>query len=413
MQKLERLTWKGAAERYPEEIPDEIKATIQHEFALIAEKKIAQYFLTVHDIVKQARDMGILCQGRGSAANSTVCYCLRITEIDTDKEEVLFERFLSNERNEPPDIDVDFEHERREELIQWIYGHWTRERAALAATVIAYRTRSAIRDVGKALGLSPDTLGVMARTVWGSGGSALNLKYIREAGLDPNDPRLALALELSSTLIGFPRHLSQHVGGFVLTADRLDELIPIQNAAMEDRTVVEWDKDDLDALGIYKIDVLALGMLTALRKSFELIKKHYDKECGLDVPDGDKEVYGMLCKADSIGVFQVESRAQMSMLPRLKPRTYYDLVVEVAIVRPGPIQGGMVHPYLKNRDLAEEARGHLLPGQAESHPEAHTRRATLPGTGDADRHRRRGLLAGQSRQAAPRHGHVPTRRHDP
>jgi error-prone DNA polymerase len=298
--------------------------------------------------------MGILCQGRGSAANSTVCYCLRITEIDTDKEEVLFERFLSNERNEPPDIDVDFEHERREELIQWIYQNWTRERAALAATVIAYRTRSAIRDVGKALGLSPDTLGVMARTVWGSGGSALNLKYIREAGLDPDDPRLSLALELSSTLIGFPRHLSQHVGGFVLTADRLDELIPIQNAAMKDRTVVEWDKDDLDALGIYKIDVLALGMLTALRKSFELIRKHYGRECGLDVPDGDEKVYGMLCRADSIGVFQVESRAQMSMLPRLRPQKYYDLVVEVAIVRPGPIQGGMVHPYLKNRDLAEK-----------------------------------------------------------
>jgi error-prone DNA polymerase len=354
MQRLERLTWEGAAFRYPEGVPEKIAQNIRKEFALIQEKDIAPYFLTVHDIVKQARHMEILCQGRGSAANSTVCYCLRITEIDTYRKDVLFERFLSNERNEPPDIDVDFEHERREELIQWIYGHWTRERAALAATVIAYRTRSAIRDVGKALGLSPDTLGVMARTVWGSGGSALNLKYIREAGLDPEDPRLALALELSATLIGFPRHLSQHVGGFVLTADRLDELIPIQNAAMEDRTVVEWDKDDLDALGIYKIDVLALGMLTALRKSFDLIRKHYGRECGLDVPDGDEEVYGMLCKADSIGVFQVESRAQMSMLPRLKPRKYYDLVVEVAIVRPGPIQGGMVHPYLKNRDLDED-----------------------------------------------------------
>ena len=354
MQKLERLTWEGAAFRYPQGVSDKIAQNIRKEFALIREKEIAPYFLTVHDIVKRARDMKILCQGRGSAANSTVCYCLRITEIDPDKNDVLFERFLSNERNEPPDIDVDFEHERREELIQWIYQNWTRERAALAATVIAYRTRSAIRDVGKALGLSPDTLAVMARTVWGSGGSALNLKYIREAGLDPEDPRLALALELSSTLIGFPRHLSQHVGGFVLTAERLDELIPIQNAAMADRTVVEWDKDDLDALGIYKIDVLALGMLTALRRSFELIKKHYDRECSLDVPDGDKEVYGMLCKADSIGVFQVESRAQMSMLPRLKPQKYYDLVVEVAIVRPGPIQGGMVHPYLKNRALDED-----------------------------------------------------------
>src|SRR5476651_86496 len=279
MQKLERLTWEGAAYRYDGRVPDDVATTIRHEFELIASKKIAPYFLTVHDIVKQARKMDILCQGRGSAANSAVCYCLRITEVDPDKNDVLFERFLSNERNEPPDIDVDFEHERREELIQWIYTNWTRERAALAATVIAYRTRSAIRDVGKALGLSADTLGVMARTVWGSGGSALNLKYIREAGLDPSDPRLALALELSSTLIGFPRHLSQHVGGFELTAERLDELIPIQNTAMADRTVVEWDKDDLDALGIYKIDVLALGMLTALRKSFELIKNHYDKEC--------------------------------------------------------------------------------------------------------------------------------------
>ena len=354
MQKLERLTWEGAAFRYPGGVSEKIAQNLRKEFDLIHDKKIAPYFLTVHDIVKRAREMEILCQGRGSAANSTVCYCLRITEIDTDRNDVLFERFLSNERDEPPDIDVDFEHERREELIQWIYQNWTRERAALAATVISYRTRSAIRDVGKALGLSPDTLAVMARTVWGSGGGALNLKYIREAGLDPEDPRLALALELSSTLIGFPRHLSQHVGGFVLTADRLDELIPIQNAAMEDRTVVEWDKDDLDALGIYKIDVLALGMLTALRKSFDLIKAHYGKKCGLDVPDGDKDVYGMLCKADSIGVFQVESRAQMSMLPRLKPQKYYDLVVEVAIVRPGPIQGGMVHPYLKNRGKKAE-----------------------------------------------------------
>ena len=354
MQKLERLTWEGAAFRYPGGVTDKIVKNIRHEFELIGKKGIAPYFLTVHDIVKQARDMGILCQGRGSAANSTVCYCLRITEVDPEKNDVLFERFLSNERNEPPDIDVDFEHERREELIQWIYEHWTRERAALAATVIAYRTRSAIRDVGKALGLSSDTLGVMARTVWGSGNSALNLKYIKEAGLDPNDPRLALALELSSTLIGFPRHLSQHVGGFVLTADRLDELIPIQNAAMEDRTIVEWDKDDLDALGIYKIDVLALGMLTALRKSFDLIERHYGKRPTLGMPTKDKKVYDMLCKADSIGVFQVESRAQMSMLPRLKPQEYYDLVVEVAIVRPGPIQGGMVHPYLKHRALPRD-----------------------------------------------------------
>jgi error-prone DNA polymerase len=293
--------------------------------------------------------MGILCQGRGSAANSVVCYCLRITEVNPDETEVLFERFISNERNEPPDIDVDFEHERREELIQWIYGKWSRDRAALAATVIAYRSRSAIRDVGKALGLSPDTLGVMADTVWGIGSGGVDVAHVHEAGLDPKDPRLALALELSATLCGFPRHLSQHVGGFVLTEGRLDELIPIQNAAMEDRTVVEWDKDDLDALGIYKIDVLALGMLTCLRKAFALIEQHYGTRPSLDMRPTDPDVYGMLCRADSIGVFQVESRAQMSMLPRLKPKDYYDLVVEVAIVRPGPIQGGMVHPYLKNR----------------------------------------------------------------
>ncbi len=354
MQRLERLTWEGAAFRYPNGVSDKTAQNIRKEFALIEKKGIAPYFLTVHEIVKQARKMEILCQGRGSAANSTVCYCLRITEINTDKEEVLFERFLSNERDEPPDIDIDFEHERREDLIQWIYKNWTRERAALAATVISYRTRSTIRDVGKALGLSPDTLSVMANTVWGSGSKGLNLDYIRDAGLDPDDQRLSLALELSETLIGFPRHLSQHVGGFILTAERLDELIPIQNAAMEDRTVVEWDKDDLDALGIYKIDILALGMLTALRKSFDLIEKHYGKHPSLGMSADDDRVYGMLCKANSIGVFQVESRAQMSMLPRLKPRKYYDLVVEVAIVRPGPIQGGMVHPYLKNRSKPPE-----------------------------------------------------------
>ena len=352
--KLVRLTWDGASRRYPGGIPAEVATTIRHEFTLIEAKKIAPYFLTVHEIVARARDLGILCQGRGSAANSAVCYCLGITEVNPNEVKLLFERFLSNARDEPPDIDVDFEHERREEIIQWIYGKWSRTRAALAATVIAYRSRSAIRDVGKVLGLSPDTVGVMADTVWGMGSGGINLKYVVEAGLDPKDPRLALALELSTTLCGFPRHLSQHVGGFVLTADRLDELVPIQNAAMEDRTVVEWDKDDLDVLGIYKIDVLALGMLTALRKSFDLINKHYDEHPRLDMRPDDPAVYDMLCKADSVGVFQVESRAQMSMLPRLKPQNYYDLVVEVAIVRPGPIQGGMVHPYLRNRTRKAE-----------------------------------------------------------
>jgi len=347
--KLMRLTWEGADWRYPNGVPEKVKSTIRKEFALIDHKKIAPYFLTVHEIVMQARKLGILCQGRGSAANSAVCYCLGITSVNPDETDVLFERFLSNARDEPPDIDVDFEHERREEIIQWIYEEKHRSKAALAATVISFRSRSAIREVGKALGLSPDTVGVMADTVWGMGSSGIKVEHVREAGLDPVDPRIMLALELSSALCGFPRHLSQHVGGFVLTQDRLDELVPIQNAAMKDRTVVEWDKDDLDVLEIYKVDVLALGMLTALRKSFALIEKHYGEKLSLDMRPDDKHVYEMLCRADSVGVFQVESRAQMSMLPRLKPREYYDLVVEVAIVRPGPIQGGMVHPYLKNR----------------------------------------------------------------
>ncbi len=354
MDKLVRLTWEGARRRYPKGIPGKVANTIRHEFDLVDRKKIAPYFLTVHEIVTQARKMDILCQGRGSAANSAVCYCLEITSVDPDKTDVLFERFLSNERNEPPDIDVDFEHERREEIIQWIYKEKGRSRAALAATVISYRSRSAIREVGKALGLSPDTVGAMADTVWGIGSGGVDVGHVREAGLDPTDARLMLALELSATLCGFPRHLSQHVGGFVLTEDRLDELIPIQNAAMDDRTVIEWDKDDLDALGIYKVDVLGLGMLTCLRKSFDLIEKHYGEKKTLGMKDEDPAVYEMLGRADSVGVFQVESRAQMSMLPRLRPKKYYDLVVEVAIVRPGPIQGGMVHPYLKNRAAPEK-----------------------------------------------------------
>ena len=349
MDKLIRLTWEGARWRYPEGIPDRVAGTIRREFALIGHKEIAPYFLTVHEIVREARDRGILCQGRGSAANSAVCYCLGITSVNPAETEVLFERFLSNSRNEPPDIDVDFEHERREEIIQWIYETKSRNRAALAATVISFRSRSAIREVGKALGLSPDTVGVMADTVWGMGSGGVKGDHVREAGLDPMDPRIMLALELSSALCGFPRHLSQHVGGFVLTEGRLDELMPIQNAAMEDRTVVEWDKDDLDVLDIYKVDVLALGMLTALRKSFALIERHFGETLSLAMRPTDENVYEMLCRADSVGVFQVESRAQMSMLPRLRPREYYDLVVQVAIVRPGPIQGGMVHPYLKNR----------------------------------------------------------------
>jgi error-prone DNA polymerase len=351
---LEDLTWEGAAWRFPDGLPEKVRDTLQKELVLIAELNYAPYFLTVHDIVHYAHGLGILCQGRGSAANSVVCYCLAITNVDPTEIDLLFERFVSPERKEPPDIDVDFEHERREEVIQYIYARYGRDRAGLAATVISYRGRSAVREVGKALGLSEDTVAALATTIWGLSNSSLPEKYVREAGLDPSDPLLARCLELAHELIGFPRHLSQHVGGFVLTRGPLSEVVPIGNAAMEDRTVIEWDKDDLDALGLLKVDVLGLGMLTCIRKSFALLKEHYGKDITLGtVPRDDPAVYDMLCKADSIGVFQVESRAQMNMLPRLKPRCFYDLVIEVAIVRPGPIQGDMVHPYLRRRSGAE------------------------------------------------------------
>ncbi|MEW5726674.1 MAG: error-prone DNA polymerase [Pseudomonadota bacterium] len=347
---LETLTWEGAARRYPDGLPDRVRRQVEHEFALIGQLGYAPYFLTVHDIVTFARSRGILCQGRGSAANSAVCYCLGITAVDPARADLLFERFVSAERGEPPDIDVDFEHERREEVIQYIYGKYGRHRAGLAATVITYRTRSAIRDVGKALGLSEDAVGALAKTVWGSSRESFRDAQVREAGLDPGDRRLRMVLDLADQLKGFPRHLSQHVGGFVMTRGRLDEVVPVANARMEDRTVIEWDKDDLDALGILKVDVLALGMLTCVRKAFDLLSAHHGIEVDLaTVPAEDPAVYDMLCKGDSIGVFQVESRAQMAMLPRLQPRCFYDLVIEVAIVRPGPIQGDMVHPYLRRR----------------------------------------------------------------
>jgi error-prone DNA polymerase len=347
---LEDLTWEGAAWRFPDGIPSKVEDTLKKELALIEELNYAPYFLTVHDIVHYARSIGILCQGRGSAANSAVCYCLAITNVDPTEIDLLFERFVSPERKEPPDIDVDFEHERREEVIQYIYGRYGRDRAGLAATVISYRGRSAVREVGKALGLSEDTVAALATTIWGLSNSGLPETYVRQAGLDPTDPLLARCLELTQELIGFPRHLSQHVGGFVLTRGPLSEVVPIGNAAMEDRTVIEWDKDDLDALGLLKVDVLGLGMLTCIRKGFAFLKAHYGRELSLGtVPRDDPDVYDMLCRADSIGVFQVESRAQMNMLPRLKPRCFYDLVIEVAIVRPGPIQGDMVHPYLRRR----------------------------------------------------------------
>jgi error-prone DNA polymerase len=352
---LERLTGAGARERYPEGVPEKIAKQLAHELALIAELRYAPYFLTVHDIVRFARSRDILCQGRGSAANSAVCYCLGITAVDPARLDLLFERFISAERNEPPDIDVDFEHERREEVIQYIYGKYGRERAGLAATVICYRSRGAIREVGKALGLSPDVTERLAKTIWGWSDEPIAEREVRVLGLDAGDRTLRLALELAGALIGFPRHLSQHVGGFVITRGRLDELVPIENAAMPERTVIEWDKDDLDAMGLLKIDVLALGMLTCIRRGFDLIARHHGTRYALaDVPAEDPAVYEMLGKADSLGVFQVESRAQMSMLPRLKPVNFYDLVIEVAIVRPGPIQGDMVHPYLRRRNGLEE-----------------------------------------------------------
>ena len=353
-QHLEDLTWAGVEKYFCGEIDDKLRATLHKELALIAELKYAHYFLTVHDIVHYARSHGILCQGRGSAANSAVCYVLGITSVDPTKVDLLFERFISKERLEPPDIDVDFEHSRREEVMQYVYRRYGRHRAAIIATVIHYRPRSAIRDVGKALGLTEDVTAALADTVWGSWGKGLNDRQVRQAGLAPDNPMISLAVELAAELIEFPRHLSQHVGGFVLTQDRLDSYVPIGNAAMADRTFIEWDKDDVDALNMMKVDVLALGMLTCIRKCFDLIADHKGERLTLaTVKQDDKNVYDMLCRGESLGVFQVESRAQMNMLPRLKPREFYDLVIEVAIVRPGPIQGDMVHPYLRRRNGQE------------------------------------------------------------
>ncbi len=347
---LESLTWRGAAWRYPDGVPDKVRALLKKELALVAELDYAPYFLTVHDIVAWARAQAILCQGRGSAANSAVCYCLGVTAVDPTKVDLLFERFLSKERKEPPDIDVDFEHERREEVIQYIYARYGRLRAGLTATVISYRARSAVRETCKALGLTEDVAAALAGTVWGSWGMEITDTQIREAGLDPANPLVRRAIDLTGQLIGFPRHLSQHVGGFILTRGPLCETVPIGAAAMDDRTFIEWDKDDIDELGILKVDVLGLGMLTCIRKCFDLIEAHGGDRLSLaTVPAEDPAVYDMLCAGDSLGVFQVESRAQMAMLPRLKPRCFYDLVIEVAIVRPGPIQGDMVHPYLRRR----------------------------------------------------------------
>ena len=352
---LEAFVWKGAETRYPEGIPERTRAALIYELRLIASLDYAPYFLTVHDIVRFARSEGILCQGRGSAANSAACYCLGITEVDPVRVDLLFERFISPERNEPPDIDVDFEHERREEVIQYIYERYGRERASLAAAVITYRTRSAIRETAKVFSLSDDVIAALNGTAWGQETAPIGEDRVRAIGLNPADPTLKLALEMAKALIGFPRHLTQHSGGFVITRDRLDEVVPVMNTAMKERTMVEWDKDDLDALGLLKVDVLALGMLTALSKGLKLLNKHYSERLTLAaIPSEEPCVYAMIQRADTIGVFQIESRAQMSMLPRLKPASYYDLVIEVAIVRPGPIQGDMVHPYLRRRQGIED-----------------------------------------------------------
>ncbi|MDP2129591.1 MAG: error-prone DNA polymerase [Erythrobacter sp.] len=364
---LEAETWAGAGRRYPHGLPETVRATLERELALIAKLDLARYFLTIKDIVDFARgcDPPILCQGRGSAANSAVCYVLGITSVDPAKHQLLFDRFISEERKEPPDIDVDFEHERREEVIQYIYRKYGRHRAGLCATVIHYRPRMAIREVGKAMGLSEDVTSALARTVWGGWGREISTKHAAETGLDVGDPHLRRVLKLTEQMIGMPRHLGQHVGGFILTEGALSETVPIGNGAMPDRSFIEWDKDDIEALGILKVDVLALGMLTCIRKCLDLLGAHHGRRLTLaTVPREDPETYAMLRKGDSLGVFQVESRAQMNMLPRLRPREFYDLVIQVAIVRPGPIQGDMVHPFLKRRQGAEPV---AIPAPAPEH----------------------------------------------
>lgn len=349
---LRALTWAGVPRRFPGGLEPELAAQIDKELALIALLGYEAYFLTVADIVAWARAQGILCQGRGSAANSLVCYCLHVTEVDPRRATMLFERFISAERNEPPDIDIDFEHQRREEVIQYLYRKYGRHRAALTAVVISYRPRSALRDVGRALGIDQAAIDLVAKSQQWFDGGTVNADRLRENGFDPDAPVTRRWVELTAQLIGFPRHLSQHPGGFVIAKDRIEQLVPVENAAMDGRSIVQWDKDDLDALGLIKVDILALGMLSALRRSLEYVSHKLGRPFTMqDVPDGDTPTYDMICRADTVGVFQIESRAQMSMLPRLLPRTYYDLVVEVAIVRPGPIQGGMVHPYLRNRGL--------------------------------------------------------------
>ncbi len=352
-EELVMLAWRGAREKFGEDIPADIRKMIEYELEFMERKNYASYFLTVYDFVSFARERNILCQGRGSAANSTVCYCLGITSVDPSKFKLLFARFMSDARDEPPDIDVDFEHERREEVMQYIYNKYGRDRAAVVATVTQLHFKGAVRDVGKAMGLSADTITRLSASVWSSY-EAFDEERLTEQGINPRDPHLRKVLELTSQMIGFPRQLGQHTGGFVITQDKLSDLCPILNARMEDRTNIEWNKDDIEALGFLKVDVLALGMLTCIRKAFDLAKKHYEQDMTLaNIPQDDPKVYEMISHADTIGVFQIESRAQMTMLPRLRPKCFYDLVIEVAIVRPGPIQGDMVHPYLRRRNGEE------------------------------------------------------------
>ena len=355
MQYLHQLAWQGAHKRYGDRVPDKVCRQLDHELKLIEELHYEAFFLTVYDLVKFARSQNILCQGRGSAANSTVCYCLEVTAVDPMTSNLLFERFVSRERNEAPDIDVDFEHERREEVLQYIYQKYGRDRAGLTAVVITYRPRSAIRDVGKVLGLSLDRVDALAKNLDFRSEPAVLAERCRQSGVDPDSQVGKQLLRLTGELLGFPRHLSQHVGGMVITQGPLCELVPIENAAMDDRTVIQWDKNDLDELGILKVDCLALGMLTAIHKCFDTIETHTGRELTIDnIRQDDAQVYDMITRGDTVGVFQIESRAQMSMLPRLRPREFYDLVIEVAIVRPGPIQGNMVHPYLRRRNGEEE-----------------------------------------------------------
>ena len=362
---LRRSTWEGAGRRYPQGVPANVQQQVEHELALIAELGYEKYFLTVYDVVRFARSQGILCQGRGSAANSAVCYCLGITEVDPSRASVLFERFISRERNEPPDIDVDFEHQRREEVIQYLYAKYGRERAALTAAVHTYHARGAIRDVGKALGMDAEVVDALAKAHQWWDGHEVDQDRLKELGLDAQSRQIRLLIELTRTLLRFPRHLSQHSGGFVLTGDRLSSTVPVVPAAMAGRTTIEWDKDDIDALGLLKVDVLALGMLSAIRRTLDFVGQWRGQVFQLqDIPPEDPATYEMLCRADTVGVFQVESRAQMSMLPRLQPRCFYDLVVEVAIVRPGPIQGGMVHPYLAQREAQRRGEPFTLPNEA-------------------------------------------------